>query len=58
MEKVSLKILILAAAAISPQIITPPAEAFKAKHVDELSVQKRDTITKSDVRCVYTLERK
>lgn len=54
MEKLTLRMLVLAAATIAPQVATPAAEpAAQAKHTEELSAEELSAVKRPEVYCIH-----
>jgi hypothetical protein len=58
MEKITLRMLVLAAATITPQLAAAEAQPVPAKHAEQLSAEELYTAKRPEVYCVHDSERK
>lgn len=53
MEKISVRLLVLAAAIVAPSILGSADQAALVKHVEEMSTEELSATAKAEQYCVY-----
>jgi hypothetical protein len=54
MEKISVKLLVLAAAMIAPNMVRSDNKTVEAKHVDQINTEELRVVAKAEQYCVYS----
>lgn len=56
MKKATVKILVLSAAIVAPQLIAPTAEAVKVKHLEQLSAEEYASLDAPNCKFIFDSE--